>query len=136
MEIRNETGGRTVKAVVFDFDGTISTLRSGWEKVMAPLMKEVQEVCPKAPNSQELDEIIRTYIDESTGIQTIYQMKWLRDQVEKFGGLPLDAWDYKAMYNTRLMENISCRIIIVLPGQKSFRYLQTHRKRSTGSFQL
>ena len=30
-----------IKAVLFDFDGTISTLRYGWEKVMEPLMLEI-----------------------------------------------------------------------------------------------
>lgn len=30
----------TIKAAVFDFDGTISTLRCGWEEVMEPLMLE------------------------------------------------------------------------------------------------
>ena len=47
MEIRNETGGRTVKAVVFDFDGTISTLRSGWEKVMAPPHERSAGIVPE-----------------------------------------------------------------------------------------
>ena len=28
-------------AVLFDFDGTISTLRCGWEKVMGPLFEEI-----------------------------------------------------------------------------------------------
>ena len=30
-----------VKAAIFDFDGTFSTLRCGWEKVMRKLMLEL-----------------------------------------------------------------------------------------------
>ena len=30
----------TVKAAVLDFDGTLSTLRCGWEEVMGPRMVE------------------------------------------------------------------------------------------------
>lgn len=116
MEIRNVMGDRTIKVMVFDFDGTISTLRSGWETVMAPVMKEVLEQCPDAPKENELDELIRAFINESTGIQTIYQMKWLRDKVAEFGGTPLDAWDYKAMYNTRLMENVEKKKEMLLSG--------------------
>jgi hypothetical protein len=62
-----------VKAVIFDFDGTISTLRQGWEEIMEPLMVEMiagEEV----PNQKLVDEV-REYIDESTGIQTIFQMQ-------------------------------------------------------------
>ena len=32
---------KPVRAVLFDFDGTISTLRCGWEAVMKPLMLEM-----------------------------------------------------------------------------------------------
>ncbi len=42
MEIRTPLTPRVpVKAVLFDFDGTISTLRCGWEKVMGPLFVEI-----------------------------------------------------------------------------------------------
>ena len=30
-----------IKAAIFDFDGTFSTLRCGWEKVMRKLMLEL-----------------------------------------------------------------------------------------------
>src|SRR3546814_1496076 len=72
----------SVQAVVFDFDGTLSTLRAGWEEVMTPFMKA--EMTGGRPLSAEeetkLDEAIASYIDQSTGIQTIYQMQWLADR--------------------------------------------------------
>ncbi len=94
----------TLKAVVFDFDGTISTLRCGWEKIMEPMM--VSMIAGNSSPSQALIDEVRDYIDLSTGIQTIYQMQWLAETVKKYGNspnLPDDPWWYKAEYNRRLM---------------------------------
>ena len=33
--------GGKIRAAIFDFDGTFSTLRHGWERVMGPLMLEM-----------------------------------------------------------------------------------------------
>ena len=41
MEILNTNTPKTpIKAMLFDFDGTISTLRCGWEEVMLPVFME------------------------------------------------------------------------------------------------
>jgi len=90
-----------VSTVLFDFDGTISTLRYGWEKVMEPMMIEML--------GDGSEEIVHAYIDESTGIQTILQMKWLTEQVKLRHGSALNPWDYKNEYNRRLMEVVSKR---------------------------
>ena len=92
-------GMKAPKAVILDFDGTLSTLRCGWESVMRTLMGEI---LGKWLTMEEIDR----FIDESTGIQTIFQMKWIAEQVSLHGGEALDPWDYKAEYNRRLMENI------------------------------
>ena len=63
-----------IKTAVFDFDGTISTLRSGWESVMEPLMTEV--LFGDNPTEAEIT-MVKEYISASTGIQTILQMKWI-----------------------------------------------------------
>jgi len=100
-----------VKAVLFDFDGTISTLRHGWEKIMEPLMIELL--------GEDARETIRVYIDESTGIQTIFQMKWLAQQVEARQGKAQDPWEYKAEYNRRLMEMVKKRRDTLANGSAS-----------------
>ena len=102
MKILNEHEKlTTLDAAVFDFDGTLSSLRAGWEKVMEPLMVELIP-----GDKEEVTALVRKYIDESTGIQTIFQMKWLAEQVTKLGGAALDPWDYKDEYNRRLMERV------------------------------
>ena len=66
---------KAIKAALFDFDGTVSTLRQGWEAIMSPLMIEM--INGRTAHDQELENKIRNFIDESTGIQTIFQMRIL-----------------------------------------------------------
>ena len=105
MEIIRSSEGVRVASVLFDFDGTISTLRCGWEKIMEPLIVEVLLPYWKGETSA-LEDMAKAYVNESTGIQTIFQMKWLAEQVALMGGQPLDPWDYKDEYNRRLMLEI------------------------------
>ena len=106
MIILNAHEKKKIKCAVFDFDGTISTLRCGWESVMEPLMLE----CIFGDDYTE-DNVkeVRDYIAASTGIQTILQMKWLAQRVALEGKVALDPWDYKAEYNRRLMVNVEKR---------------------------
>lgn len=102
---------KPIRAILFDFDGTISTLRCGWEQVMKPLMLE--QITGGKPASAELEQEVDAYIDASTGIQTIHQMKWLAETVQKKGmrtDAPTDPWWYKAEYNRRLMEQVDARL--------------------------
>lgn len=119
MEIMNHTASQTpVRAVLFDFDGTVSTLRYGWEQVMKPLMLEM--ISGGKDWDEALEKEVDAFIDESTGIQTIYQMKWLAQTVHERGMNPTasaDPWWYKGEYNRRLMEHIKSRIERVKSGE-------------------
>jgi len=108
-----------LKAAIFDFDGTISALRCGWETVMAPLMVEC--ICGAGyDRADDVKRLVDEYIDDSTGIQTIHQMKWLNETRKKYGvlpDLPDDPWYYKEEYNRRLMEEVAVRRDSVLSGR-------------------
>ena len=124
---------RTIRTVVFDFDGTVSTLRSGWETVMEPLMVEYL--------GEARREEIRAYIDESTGIQTIEQMKWLaKNAHEADPAHPEDPWFYKALYNERLMETVEQRKADALKNRDKYlvagaaRFLETLKARGLRLF--
>lgn len=113
-----------IRVAVFDFDGTFSTLRCGWEKVMRPLMLEY--ISGGQEYDKELEDKVDAYIDASTGIQTVYQMQWLAEQVEEagFGRPERDAWWYKDEYNRRLMEQVQTRIERLESGEdQSEQYL-------------
>jgi len=109
-----------LKAALFDFDGTLSTLRYGWESIMEPMMLEM--ISGRYPPDDRLISEVREYIDKSTGIQTIYQMQWLSEAVKRYGRnryMPDDPWWYKYEYNRRLMKMVEKRKAEVLKGNKS-----------------
>ncbi|MBP1993694.1 HAD family hydrolase [Paenibacillus eucommiae] len=110
-----------VKVALFDFDGTISTLRAGWEEVMAPMMMQAiaGDAVLSAGEKAELEREIAAYIDQSTGIQTIYQMEWLVGKVREKGwnDKVLDGWGYKAEYNELLLLKVKERISLLEKGE-------------------
>jgi phosphoglycolate phosphatase-like HAD superfamily hydrolase len=113
----------TVRAVLFDFDGTLSTLRAGWEDIMAPFMKE-SILGPHTLSEEEekkLEAEIDAYIHQSAGIQTVLQMEWLAGQVRSKGWnlSGWNAWDFKAEYNRRLLEQVNERIRKLEQGELS-----------------
>lgn len=107
-----------VKHVVFDNDGTISTLRQGWEAIMTPMMIKAILGDQYDTADETLYHKVRTrvldYIDKSTGIQTILQMEALVAMVTEFGIVPpdrvLDKAGYKAIYNRSLCDVVDQRI--------------------------
>ena len=99
-----------VRHVLFDFDGTLSVLRQGWEPVMEAVM--IEAICAGKKPSQELIAEVREYIDLSTGTLTILQMQWLANKVISFGmeKNPLSAEAYKRKYLQALMVSVSARL--------------------------
>jgi len=114
-----------IKHAVFDTDGTISTLRQGWEQIMAPVMikailgDKYQTVSETLYN--RVENYVLEYIDKSTGIETILQMDALVGMVKEFGLVPpdkiLDKFGYKEIYNDALMELVNQRIAKLKSGE-------------------
>jgi phosphoglycolate phosphatase-like HAD superfamily hydrolase len=106
---------------LFDFDGTISLLREGWQQIMAPVC--VEAICGDNAPTPEVVMAVEAMIDETTGIQTILQMERLVEMVRAHGLVPpdkiLDAHGYKDIYNDRLMEPVNERIGQVQTGEKA-----------------
>lgn len=114
-----------IKHVVFDHDGTISTLRQGWEEIMEPVM--IKSILGKKYNSidqagyNEVVKQVKEYINKTTGIQTIFQMEGLVKMIEEFGYVPdneiMDKYDYKEIYNNALMEMVNMRLAKLHAGE-------------------
>lgn len=112
-------GRPKIKVALFDFDGTISTLRQGWENIMEPLMIEM--ISGGLSEDEGLRKEVSDYINRSTGIQTIHQMRWLAEAVERNGKnkeASRDPWWYKAEYNRRLMLPVEERKRSILEGKR------------------
>lgn len=114
-----ETRLGRVRHALFDFDGTLSVLRQGWEPVMETVMLE--SICPDRMPTPELVKEVREYIDESTGQLTIVQMRWLAEAVRRYGIVanPLTPAEYKVRYRTALMVSVSKRLEQLETGQAS-----------------
>jgi phosphoglycolate phosphatase-like HAD superfamily hydrolase len=109
--VNPEARGR-FRFAIFDFDGTISLIREGWQAIMIPYFTEELAACPGASGitRAKLGEEARDFIYVNTGKQTIYQCIELAERVTRLGGRALDPLEYKAEYHHRLMERIKGRI--------------------------
>jgi phosphoglycolate phosphatase-like HAD superfamily hydrolase len=97
------------RVALFDFDGTLSLIRSGWVDVMVPMMVEILADLHTGESEAELHALVEDYVGRLTGEQTIYQMIELAHQVELRGGKPLEPLAYKRMYHDLLMARIEYR---------------------------
>ena len=119
MEILIKTPSAPVAAVLMDFDGTVSTLRCGWNQVMRAMMLEM------IPGGEVPDpalvEKVDQYLDQSAGIPD-----HLSDEVADGPGAGVrknaqpapDPWWYKDQYNQRLMAQVEGRIQRSLSGAR------------------
>jgi len=99
-----------IKFAIFDFDGTISLIREGWQHIMIPMMVEILMKTPAHESTEVVNQVVRTYVANTTGKQTIYQMIRLAEEVEKRGGKPEAPLHYKEQYHNLLMERIQHRL--------------------------
>ena len=98
------------KYALFDFDGTISLIREGWQHIMLPMMVELLMQTPNHEDEQAVSLLVRQFVTELTGKQTIYQMIRLAEEISLRGGTPLEPIQYKNEYHERLMARIQNRI--------------------------
>ena len=99
-----------VRHALFDFDGTLSVIRCGWEQVMVPMMIEM--ICAGRPPTPEIEAEVAEYVDRSTGILTMEQMRWLEAAVQRHGYAKErpSATTYKRIYNEQLLKPVRRRI--------------------------
>jgi phosphoglycolate phosphatase-like HAD superfamily hydrolase len=107
------------RVVLFDFDGTLSLIRSGWVETMVPMMVEVLLDLKTGETETELTEIVREYVGRLTGKDTIYQMIELADQVTARGGRPEEPLVYKKRYLDLLWKMIRGRVESLRSGAAS-----------------
>ncbi|MBM3773900.1 MAG: HAD family hydrolase [Acidobacteria bacterium] len=105
------------RVVLFDFDGTLSTIRSGWMDVMVPMMVEILLDTASGETEAGLTAIVEDFVGRLTGKQTMYQMIELAGHVQARGGRPREPLEYKQMYLDRLHERIRHRLDELESGQ-------------------
>lgn len=102
--------------VVFDLDGTLSLLRSGWAEVMVDLYAEALPPLP-GESSEARRRLALEDILSLNGRQTLHQMIRLTERIRERGGRPLEPAAYKAEYLRRLEDRIGPRKRAIGMGQ-------------------
>lgn len=115
--VRAGASAARAKVVIFDFDGTISLIRSGWMDVMVPMCIEQLADLDTGESDGELRRAVEEFVWRLTGKETIYQMMALAEAVRVRGGEPLQPSAYKKMYLDRLWLKIRNRIEDLCSGR-------------------
>jgi len=110
--VLNEDAKRgNFRFAVFDFDGTISLIRQGWQSIMKEyFFEELSQAAASSDTEESLIECIDDFVEYNTGKQTVYQCIALCDEIEKRGASAKDPLDYKHEYHRRLLEKINYRL--------------------------
>ena len=98
------------RVVIFDFDGTLSLVRTGWQHVLRDVM--LGALLPLAGDEPpgQVARRAADAIDRLTGHSIITQMNWLCAEVERSGGQPEAPEQYKRAYLARLYAQIDQRL--------------------------
>ncbi len=119
-----EVVGRTIRrgmveAGVFDFDGTISFLRAGWQQVMGEMMVRTLTEIERWESEEQVAAAVEEVIERTAGEPTISQMGELRRLVAERGAPARSAEDYKAEYLDAFGVRVRERMHLVDSGPAS-----------------
>jgi phosphoglycolate phosphatase len=108
--VRRGASASKARVAIFDFDGTVSLIRTGWVEIMVPLLVEQLAALNTGESEQQLHTVVEDFVWRLTGKETIYQMMALADAIRARGGTPLEPAAYKKIYLDRLWTHISGRV--------------------------
>jgi phosphoglycolate phosphatase-like HAD superfamily hydrolase len=97
------------RAVLFDFDGTLSLLREGWPTIMTQLMTEELRRTGTTEGDDRLAAVVEEIVVGLNGRPTIVQMQRLAGEVARRGGRPDEPAAYAQAYQDRLLRMIQGR---------------------------
>ena len=114
-----ERGPLRVRHAVFDFDGTLSLIREGWQQLMASVMLDELIQTPRHETESELRRYLMDLVVRTTGQTTIHQMGYLAKEISRRGGQPQAPVVYKHKFLERLGERIGERVAAIQTGRVS-----------------
>ena len=94
---------------LFDFDGTLSLIREGWQDIMISMMVEALLETGTDETEEKIIGLVRDFVTCLTGKQTIYQMIQLAEEVRIRKAKPEEPLVYKHRYQDCLMKYIHSR---------------------------
>ncbi|WP_444658875.1 HAD family hydrolase [Caproiciproducens sp. R2] len=99
----------SIRYALFDFDGTVSLIREGWQDIMIPYFCEVLRSTATPESEEAIRKIVLDFVTDLTGKQTIFQCIKLNEEVVKRGGPKREPIVYKKEYLRRLELRIAKR---------------------------
>jgi len=106
-----------VRFALFDFDGTISLIREGWQQVMIPMMVAILQATGTDETPAQLEAVVSEFVTRLTGKQTIYQMIAFADAIRERGAEPEEPLVYKNQYLDLLWARIEHRVAGLEAGE-------------------
>jgi phosphoglycolate phosphatase-like HAD superfamily hydrolase len=97
------------RAVVFDFDGTLSLIREGWQGIMTPMIVEELRRTGANESDESLAATTEAIVVGLNGKPTVVQMARLAEEVARRGGSPKTALEYAGVYQNLLLAMIRGR---------------------------
>ncbi len=94
-QVRPGASAAKAKVAFFDFDGTLSLVRSGWMDVMVPMMVEILGGLKTGETDADLKAVVEDFVWRLTGKETIYQMIEFAANVDKRGGQAWIRWNIR-----------------------------------------
>jgi len=121
--------GKSARAIIFDFDGTIGMVRAGWMPLMLGMMMET--LLTLSADAESLYLEAEDYVARLTGRDTVEQMNAFADHVRRLGGAPASGEEYKVEFLNRLagrrterLEAVRQGVIspddLLIPGARAF----------------
>ncbi|MCI0357435.1 MAG: HAD family hydrolase [Planctomycetaceae bacterium] len=105
------------RAIVFDFDGTLSLLRANWQGLMIPRMVEILAATGTSEPRHELEALVAEFVTRLTGQPTMLQMEALADEVTRRGRPRPDPQAQLDEYLEQLLARTAARIEAVQTGR-------------------
>jgi phosphoglycolate phosphatase len=118
-EIVNQSYPRgPFRAIVFDFDGTLSLLRGNWQGLMIPPMVETLLATGTGESRDTLTTIVEDFVTRLTGQPTMLQMEALCDEVQRRGRPRPSSQQHLDEYLARLLAQTAQRVNAVRSGTR------------------
>lgn len=107
---------KKITHILFDHDGTLSTIRMGWENILFEMMYHeiVGDKILDKVRKQKMRDEINAFIDRTTGSRTIEQMEGLIKLINSYEYIAheniLSRFEYKSIYLDQLKSLIEMKV--------------------------